>query len=387
MLCGLSGTAAGQQADDRALVKKREEIRKVVEKQSRTAAAQTLGAEVFGMAMRAGMEAGQVEQVLAWLPPELSRLDSLVERISAEIAKEKAERSAGRAGNADRVKALLSEQKAMEAGIRAHMVGLMTDAQREKLPNPTTGKSGKSGKGADKPHIVRSTGLEYQDRFGRTLKYRLAPPPAMDAQKRYPLVLCMHGAGGRGSDNMANGTAAFTVLVGEGVYEKFPCYVLAPQCPNGKRWVEVDWGPGLFDFSKAQSSSEMDMALELVDKLIAEKNIDPARVYVTGQSMGGAATWYSLYRRPDLFAAAIPICGVTDPSQAGRIKHIPVWTFHGTKDTVINPVGTQKMVQAMQDTGATVKYNQIEGGHIIWGSAYAMEGVWPWLFSQQRKRE
>lgn len=218
------------------------------------------------------------------------------------------------------------------------------------------------------------------------LPYRLWVPKNYNATKRYPFLVYLHGAGERGLDNekqiAKNGAPR---LVNE-LQAKEPCFVLAPQVPDGKRWVEVDWGKKESHQMPAEPSDSMRLLLQLLDELPKEFSLDAKRFYLTGLSMGGFGTWELLVRRPQLFAAAIPICGGADNSTAPQIKHIPIWTFHGDADTVVWPQRTRGMVEALQALGAPVKYTEYAGvGHNSWDKAYNEPGLFDWLLAQQKK--
>lgn len=220
---------------------------------------------------------------------------------------------------------------------------------------------------------------------GKTLPYRLLLPGKQDPGTRYPLVLFLHGAGERGTDNegqLRHGVPAFASAAGQ---EKYPCILVAPQCPTGARWVEVDWGAASHQ-QPEQPSAPMALTLELLDALCKELPVDRSRVYVTGLSMGGYGTWDILARRPEMFAAAAPVCGGADEATAGRIAHIPVWVFHGAKDGVVKTSRSRNMIQALQKAGARPKYTEYpDVGHAAWGPAYKDPELFRWLFAQKRR--
>ena len=87
-----------------------------------------------------------------------------------------------------------------------------------------------------------------------------------------------------------------------------------PQCATRKDWKPESLG-------------------KLLDEVTAKHRVDKDRIYVTGLSMGGYGTWKLAAAYPDRFAAIIPICGGGDPKTAEKIKHLPIWVFHGAKDT------------------------------------------------------
>lgn len=128
------------------------------------------------------------------------------------------------------------------------------------------------------------------------------------------------------------------------------------------------------------------MVVQIMDSVEKEFSIDPARIYVTGQSMGGFGTWDIIMRYPKKFAAAIPICGGGDPSQAKNIAHLPIWTYHGDKDNAVPIAGTREMVEALKKADGNIKYSEYkDGGHNIWVRAWKEEDLTQWLFNQQNK--
>ena len=219
---------------------------------------------------------------------------------------------------------------------------------------------------------------------GATLPYRLLQPAAIEPGKKYPLVIFLHGAGERGTDNalqIKNGAPAFAKPEAR---EKFPCFVFAPQCPKDKKWVEMDWG-GASGTAPADPGPMEPLVLGAVDALAQEFVIDPDRVYVTGLSMGGYGTWDLITRHPEKFAAAIPVCGGGDKGKAAAAKAVPVWAFHGLADTVVLPVRTQDMIAALRAAGGTAAHTEYPGvAHDSWTYAYSESHLLPWLFAQRR---
>lgn len=229
------------------------------------------------------------------------------------------------------------------------------------------------------PEQPGGTGLGQTD----VLPYRLLAPAA-SYPERLPLVLLLHGAGERGTDNAAqlrNGTAE---LLGTAeAQHRFPCYFVLPQCPPGSRWVEVDWGAHHHELPRSPSRP-MGLVLELVPRLIAELPVDPERVYAIGLSMGGYGVWDLLSRRPELFAGAVAICGGGDESQAERIAPVPLWVFHGSDDAVVPVERSRRMVAALRQAGAAPRYSELPGvGHDSWTSAFHEPELLPWLFTQR----
>jgi predicted peptidase len=226
----------------------------------------------------------------------------------------------------------------------------------------------------------------YKDEKGRTLPYRLLKPLDYDPGKKYPLVLFMHGAGERGDDNQAQLKNAVTAFALKKNREKFPCFVVAPQCPSGQRWVEMDWGADS-GVQPAEPSPAMSLAIELLDALQKEFSIDAGRTYAAGISMGGFGVWDALSRYPGRFAAGVAICGGGDESKAGAIGDTPVWAFHSSDDPVVKVFRSRNMVKALRAAGGHPRYTEYRKlGHVSWDRAFKEPGLLPWLFSQKKPR-
>lgn len=197
--------------------------------------------------------------------------------------------------------------------------------------------------------------------------------------EKYPLVIFLHGAGERGTDNEAQIKHIQELFLNPINRKTYPCYVLAPQCPKGIMWARFDKeGKPL-----AVPSAPMQRTIELLETILRDYPIDVSRIYVTGVSMGGFGTWDIVSRFPDRFAAAIPICGGGNPSGVEALRHLPVWVFHGAKDTVVLPRHSREMVSALKQVGGNPRYTEYaEVAHNSWVNAYRERGLLAWLFQQ-----
>jgi predicted peptidase len=120
--------------------------------------------------------------------------------------------------------------------------------------------------------------------------------------------------------------------------------------------------------------------------MLEESSIDPKRIYITGLSMGGYGTWDAIYRRPNLFAAAAPICGGGDPTTVSAYSTLPIWCFHGDQDEAVPVEYSRKMIESLKEVGAEPKYTEYAGvGHDSWTQTYAADEFFEWLFAQRRK--
>lgn len=213
---------------------------------------------------------------------------------------------------------------------------------------------------------------------GKVLPFRLYQPETRPGGQ-YPLVVWLHGVKGRGEDNHrqltagnAHGPAFFA---SKDLQERFPCYVLVPQCPGDKFWIS---------FTSLRIRRSLKMAVSLVEHLGATLPIDPSRLYVGGQSMGAFATWAVLAGFPDLFAAAIPVSGGGSTRKAKRAIKAPVWIFHGAGDPIVRVNRSREMAAALEASGKSVKYTEFPNGrHDIWPHVFTEPDVGEWLFSQK----
>jgi predicted peptidase len=220
---------------------------------------------------------------------------------------------------------------------------------------------------------------------GEKLGYRLLKPKDYDPNRKYPLVLFMHGAGERGDNNKAQLVHGMNDFASDEVMSKYPAFVIAPQCPNNKKWVEVDWSAAKHT-SPEKPSISLQLTFDAMAALQKEFSIDDKRIYVTGLSMGGYGTWDAAARRPDYFAAAAPICGGGDEGDAKKLAKVPIWAFHGDKDGAVKVERTRNMIAAIKEAGGEPKYTEYPGvGHDSWSATYRNPEFYAWLFAQQRK--
>jgi predicted peptidase len=198
------------------------------------------------------------------------------------------------------------------------------------------------------------------------LNYLLYLPEgySKESDKKWPLILFLHGSGERGSDVSKVKVHGVPKIV-EGKKD-FPFIVVSPQCPEN-RW----WEP--FELNV------------LLDDIMASYHVDADRVYLTGLSMGGFGTWDLAMHSPGRFAAIAPICGGGNPVMAFQIKNIPAWVFHGEADPVVPVQRSLEMVEALKKVKADVKLTTYPGvGHDSWTQTYDNPELYKWFLSHRR---
>lgn len=205
----------------------------------------------------------------------------------------------------------------------------------------------------------------------QSIPYVVYVPRNYAPDKKWPVVLFLHGSGERGTDGLKQSQ----VGIGQAIRmnaDRFPGIVVMPQCAPGKGWT-----------------GDMEaLALKALDRTMAEYSTDPDRQYLTGLSMGGFGSWRIATDYPARFAAVLPICGGGDPKNVEKLKELPIWVFHGGADPTVPVQRSRDMVQALKDAGsAHIQYTELEGvGHNSWDSAYSNKMAVEWLFSQHRNK-
>ncbi len=229
----------------------------------------------------------------------------------------------------------------------------------------------------------------YTSADGYHLPYRVLWPADYnkEAIKRFPLIVFLHGAGERGNDNerqLIHGARMFMDN-----QRNFPAIVVAPQCPENEYWAQVNKaedGSRVYNFDEKPNHS-LQGVIELIDQLIAEESIDPDRVYVMGLSMGGMGTFEIVARRPDLFAAAAPICGGSNPALTPiYARRVSMWVFHGAADPVVDVDDSRRMVASLKEQRVKPRYTEYPGvGHNSWDNVFADSKLLMWLLSLRKK--
>jgi predicted peptidase len=183
-------------------------------------------------------------------------------------------------------------------------------------------------------------------------------------ETKWPLLIFLHGAGETGTD--------LKKLLGHGppklveAGRKFPFIVVAPQSPH------LLWNPYAIN--------------ALTEELVKTLKVDPARVWLTGLSMGGNGTWMAASIQPELYAAIVPICGWGDFFLVRRLRDMPVWAFHGALDPAVPVAKSQEMVDSLKTVGAKPKLTIYpDAGHDSWTKVYDDPELWDWLVKQKRE--
>ena len=222
-----------------------------------------------------------------------------------------------------------------------------------------------------------------------TLFCRILSPVHFSPEKKYPLIVVLHGSGERGNDNEAQLKWGGDLFLDSANREKFPAIVVFPQCPADSSWSvrrrKQNTDSIRFPMD-VPPTKPLRMVMNFIDNLAKSGTVDTKRIYIGGLSMGGFGTFEILWRKPKTFAAAFPICGGGNPASAKLYgKNFPVWVFHGTDDDAVPVANSRIMVEALKAAKAKVKYTEYPGvKHDSWKNAFAEPEFLPWLFGQKR---
>tara|TARA_B110000467_G_scaffold38545_1_gene35161 strand:+ start:126 stop:830 length:705 start_codon:yes stop_codon:yes gene_type:complete len=189
-----------------------------------------------------------------------------------------------------------------------------------------------------------------------------------DSKNKWPLILFLHGIDERGKDINLIKLHGIPKVVESN--KAFPFITLSPQCP-----LKFDWRDDIIQYK----------VISILEDFIKDNNVDKNRVYITGLSMGGYGTWGIISKRPEIFAAAIPICGGGNPEKALRIKDLPIWAFHGEDDSVIPVQETISMVEEINKINGNIKFTKYPNtNHNSWTKTYNNKDIYNWLLLQSK---
>jgi predicted peptidase len=220
----------------------------------------------------------------------------------------------------------------------------------------------------------------YTDKKGAKMPYRLFVPPSYDASRKYPLVFWFHSGSGRGSNNESQisnenekGTQVWTSPENQAA---LPAFVLAPQCAPGENWSDPELN---------EVGAPLQLALDILALVQKDYSIDPGRIYLAGQSMGGLGVWALLQKYPELWAGALVVSSYDNFTNVRAIARVPLWIFQGDADSTVPVELICQMVEQIKKAGGRPRYSEYHKmGHEVWIQAFAEPQLIPWLASQKR---
>lgn len=214
---------------------------------------------------------------------------------------------------------------------------------------------------------------------GNTLKYCLFLPDDYSPTKKYPLILFLHGAGELGTDNVSQLNNIKNMFACNGDYISNAILL----CPQTAEWWNLDRE------SYGDQRGTLGSALHLLNKIQQDYSCDKNRIYVTGLSMGGYATWEILEHYGDIFAAGVPLCGFGNTENGAAFKDIPIRIYHGTADPTVSFSSSQRMYNSIVAAGGQMVelFPLLDVKHDAWNYAYADRDLFAWLFAQNKEAD
>lgn len=234
------------------------------------------------------------------------------------------------------------------------------------------------------PLTVNAGGDVYEDSIAETftheetvLPYRLLLPDDYDEKESYPLILFLHGAGERGTDNETQMKNVFQKISNK----NRGAILVAPQCDPDNQWVDTPWAEGAYSVDAVPESNELQAVMALLENIQENYSVDKTRIYATGLSMGAFGVWDLMIRHNDVFAAGVACCGGGDPSKGELLKDTPMFVFHGDADPTVPVEGSRDTVNAIKEAGGElVFYKEYPGyPHGIWDIAFEEIGLFDQL--------
>ncbi len=214
-----------------------------------------------------------------------------------------------------------------------------------------------------------------------TVNYRFLTPKTIEQDKKYPLILVFHGSGAIGTNNTSQmGVLSKMWLLPEN-RDQYPVYVLAPQFPVRSSNYHLDESRNV---KASESNEHLDLVLKSIDSLVINENIDRNRIYVMGFSMGGSTTANAISKRPDLFAAAINISGISQFDKMDLLFKMPIWIVHGTLDTDNFPQSNFRFFDEMKSKGKVFLWEYKDKYHNNILSAGLVDEIPKWLLKQHQ---
>jgi len=195
------------------------------------------------------------------------------------------------------------------------------------------------------------------------LGYLISYPQDFREDRKYPLVIFLHGAGWRTKtiDQLQENSSVRNFLKRQDARNYI---LLAPHCQKGN-WYE--W---------------MFVLIRLIENFREISYIDETRIHLTGISMGGYGTWALATLRPHWFASVMPLCGGGITAFAMNLANLPIRAFHGLCDKIVDPSESQQMVKAVNQHGGHAELLLLpDAEHNCANAVYSDDKNYDWLLS------
>jgi predicted peptidase len=220
----------------------------------------------------------------------------------------------------------------------------------------------------------------YVNKDGDRLPYRLFVPLGTDKTRKYPLLIWLHNGDGRGTDNLAqlakSNQFPAHFWISSGVQNSFPVLVMVPQCATKENWAEPELN---------QPGKSLKLTVDALAKIQADYPVDPERIYIGGEGMGGLGVWSLLQKYPGKWAGALVISAYDNFTDTDAIAQVPLWVFQGEQDDSVPVTMVRDMMRQLKKANASLRYSEYhKGNRDAAARAFGEPELVPWLSSQRR---
>ena len=220
----------------------------------------------------------------------------------------------------------------------------------------------------------------FVNKKGERIPYRLYVPTTYSKTQKYPLIFWLHGGGGRGTDNVLqisrNDVLGTHFWISPENQKDFPVFVFVPQCPTSENWSDPDLN---------QPTAPLQLAIQALDAVQKEFSIDPDRIYIAGQSMGGLGVWALIQVYPERWAGALVMSAFDNFTNTAAIVQVPVWVFQGDADSSVPVNLVREMMKQLKKMHANYRYTEYHKvDHDVWNRVFAEPDLISWLSGQKR---
>ncbi len=234
---------------------------------------------------------------------------------------------------------------------------------------------------------------EFIYQTGKILPYRILYPENYNRKKKYPVIMFLHGSGERGNDNEKQLIHGANLFLRDDIRKAFPAIVIFPQCPRESRWVTVNVDSSTrgikmwFDYTN-EPNWPLNAVYELLRTIVKQEAVQKQQLYITGLSMGGMGSFEMVYRFPNTFAAAVPICGGGDTLHYdSRVRKTAFRIFHGEADPVVPVEQSLWMINKLKKLNVHVEYKVYpDVGHDSWTNVFAEPDYISWMMQWKKRK-
>lgn len=215
----------------------------------------------------------------------------------------------------------------------------------------------------------------FQDAMGDH-KYVVFVPSSYSPDKKWPVILFLHGACNRGTDGRSQLVSGLAPSIRLRLSD-YPFVVVFPQCEDTQSRVLGGW---------TDQPEDAERALKILDTVENDYSIDKNRECLVGLSMGGSGAWGIAAKTPKRWAALVPVSAMTNLADAPKVTGIPTWVFHAASDPLVATHVARDMVTAVNAAGGRAYFTEVtKRGHDLSNVVFTQTALTEWLLDPSRE--